>query len=460
MAKINVQEIVANLGGIENIASATHCQTRLRVTTKDKNKVNLDGLKKIEGVMGVVDGATQTQIVIGAEVNNVYADFIQYTGIKEEEAVDDIKALKEDLKGKKGARLTLFFETVARIFNPIVPALAGSGFLSAIVMVAMQVFGADSSSPTFATFTAISMAVFTFIPFLLAVSTAEVFKMNKYTALTICAAMMADKWTSLIADDILTYSFAGIPFRVIDYSSTILPIIFAVIVASYIEKALNKVVPGPLKIIVVPAVTILLGTLLTFWIIGPITYYVGIAISSFFEWIFNNLGWIAGLIYGGIYSSLVLLGIHHGMTAVLTQMISTNGWNPISPTSGSANIGQAGAAFGIFLKSKNQDQKSNALSGAISACVGITEPVIYGVNVPAGKPFLFAAIGGACGGGLAGLLGLRAYAIGGPSFINFGMFLGGDNPIQNCLLVMLCFVVAFVVAAVLTYFFYDPNETK
>jgi PTS system beta-glucosides-specific IIC component len=457
MAKVSIKDVVAGLGGIENITSATHCATRLRVSTKDKSKVDITALKALDGVIGVVDGATQTHIVIGAEANTVYKQFCEFTGVTEEEAISDAEALKEDLKGKKGAGLTLFFETVARIFNPIVPALAGSGFLSAIIMVSMKL-GASMASPTFSTFVTISMAIFTFIPFLLAVSTAEVFKMNKYTALTICAAMMASKWSALLADGVVNYSFLGIPFRVVNYASSVLPIVFAVIIASYIEKALNKVVPGVLKIIVVPAFTILFGTLITFWTIGPATYWIGIKLADAVNWLFTNAGWVAGLVYGGIYSSMVVLGIHHGMVPVLTQMIATNGFNYISPTSGSANIGQAGAAFGVWLKSKSQKTKSNAVSGCIAACVGITEPVIYGVTVPNGKVFFFGAIGGAVGGGLAGILGLKAYAMGGPSFLNFGMFLGGDNALTNCLMVMACFAIAFVVAALLTYFFWEPTE--
>lgn len=459
MANASVKDLVALLGGIENIASAAHCATRLRVTTKDKSKVDLAGLKNLAGVMGVVDGATQTQIIIGSEVADVYREFCDYTGVSEEEEIDDQKALKEDLKNKKGAGLTLFFETVARIFNPIVPALAGCGFLSAIIMVAMAL-GASMQSETFATFVAISMAVFTFIPFLLASSTAKVFKMNEYVALTICAAMMASKWSGLIASGVEYYHFIGIPFRVVDYSSSVLPIVFAVIVASYIEKGLNKLIKGPLKIILVPAFTILFGTMITFWTVGPITYAIGQGIANAMNWLFEHGGWIAGMVYGGIYSSMVLLGIHHGMVPVLTQMIASQGFNYVSPTSGSANIGQAGAAFGVWLKTKNQQKKANAASACIAACVGITEPVVYGVTVPNGKTFLFAAIGGACGGALAGILRLKAYAMGGPSFLNFGMFLGGENAVTNCVLVMLCFVVAFIVSAVLTYLFWNPEEAE
>ncbi len=461
MAKISITEIVNGLGGKENIVSATHCATRLRVTLKDKAKADQKALKAIDGVLGVVDGATQTQVVIGPEVTTVYREFIEYTGVSEEAAIDENldgdKNLKDDLKNSKGTLLTKFFDTVAQIFNPIVPSLAGCGFLSAIIMVAMA-FGASTSNPTFANFVTISMAVFTFLPFLLASSTAKVFKMNQYVALTICAAMMAPAWSDMINAGTMTSSILGIPFMVIDYGGSVLPIVFAIILASYVEKYSDKLVKGPLKIILVPAITILVSTVVTLWTIGPASYWVGEQLANAVNWLFTHGGPIAGFVYGGIYSAMVVLGIHHGMVPVLTQMISTQGFNYVSPTSGSANIGQAGAAFGIWFKSKDKKQKANAASACIAACTGITEPVLYGVNVPAGKPFFFGCIGGAIGGGVAGILGLKAYAMGGPSFLNFGMFMGGANAFMNMGLVMICFCVAFVVAAALTILFWKPNN--
>lgn len=457
--KIPVAEIVAAVGGKENVAQAAHCATRLRVTPKDKSKVDEAALKAIPGVLGVVNGTVQTQIIIGAEVNNVYKEFIALTGVDEEAAIDENLDLKDDLKNKKGALLTRFFETVAAIFNPIVPALAGCGFLSAFICIFMAL-GVSASLPTFKVIIAISMAIFTFLPFLLAASAAKVFKMNQYVALTICAAMMSTTWSGLIADGVSSYTFLGIPFRVIDYSSSVLPIVFAVLVASYIERFLDKVIPGALKIILVPAVTILVATPIALITVGPLTYWIGEELAMGVNWLFENGGVIAGLIYGGIYSAMVLLGIHHGMVPVLTQMIATQGFNYVSPTSGAANIGQAGAAFGVWLKSKDKNQKANAASAAFAACTGITEPVVYGVNVPLGKPFLFASIGGACGGAFAAVFHLKSYVIGGPSFLSFGMFMGGENPMYNCAMVMAGFVIAFVVAAVLTVLFWNPNEAK
>lgn len=463
MAKIQVKEIVTAFGGKENVLQATHCATRLRVTAKDKSKVDKEALKNIDGVMGVVDGTKQTQVVIGAEVSNVYREFVEMTGVSEElpvnENLDTEKVLKDDLKNKKGTLLTKFFETVAQIFNPIVPALAGCGFLSAIIMVAMA-FGASMSMPTFANFVTIAMAIFTFLPFLIAASTAKVFKMNQYVALTICAAMMAPSWASMLADGTTTSSILGISFRVINYASSVLPIVFAIIIASYIERFFDKIVKGPLKIVIVPAFTILIATVISLLFVGPLTYWIGEAIANGMNWLFSYGGWVVGLVYGGIYAGMVVLGIHHGMVPVLTQMIATNGFNFVSPTSGSANIGQAGAAFGVWLKSKDKKLKANAASACIAACTGITEPVLYGVTVPQGKTVLFGCIGGAIGGGIAGILKLKAYAMGGPSFLNFGMFMGGENPFLNTGLVMLCFVIAFVVAAVLTLLFWKPIEER
>ena len=448
MAKLSVPHIVTGFGGKENIAQAAHCATRLRVTPKDRSKVDIEALKNVDGVLSVIDGATQIQVVIGAEVSNVYREFIKLTGVTEEAAIDENLDLKDELKAKKGGLLTRFFETVAKIFNPIVPALAGCGILSAGIMVAMA-FGASTSSPTFSHIVTISMAVFTFIPFLLASSTAKVFKMNEYVALTICAAMMAPAWANLLTAGTTSTTFLGISFRVINYSSSVLPIVCAIILASYIEKGLDKIIPGALKIILVPALTIIITTPVVLMTVGPLTYAIGEALANGVNWLFANGGWIAGLVYGGI---------HHGMVPVLTQMISTNGFNYVSPTSGSANMGQAGAAFGVWLKSKDKKLRANAASACIAACTGITEPVIYGVNVPQGKTFFFGMAGGAVGGAVAGILRLKAYAMGGPSFLSFGMFMGGEAPFVNCGLVMVCFVIAFVVAAALTYLFWKPNE--
>lgn len=443
-----IDDILANIGGVENIVSATHCMTRLRLTLKDQGKVQEDVLKKVDGVMGIVNSGSQTQIVIGPAVSSLYKEFISVTGLEEEAAIDEnIDDVKNDLKKKKGNLLSAFFETIAGIFNPIVPALAGAGLVRAILTIAV-VLGLDNTGNTYNVINTIANGIFTFLPFLLADSAAKQFKMNRFVALTICAAMMSGTWSGLIAEGVTSYSFLGIPFTVVNYSSSVLPMVFAIWFASYVERFVDKVIPGALKIIFVPCLTMLIATPIALMTIGPAATWVGLRLADVVTVLFEKGGVFAGLVYGGVYSAMVVLGIHHGMVPVLVQGITTQGFNYMSPASGSANMAQAGAAFGVWLKSKNPKTKTIAASATIAAVTGVTEPAIYGINFKFKKPFIAAAIGGACGGAFTSFFALKAYAMGGPSFLNFAMFIG-DNP-SNVWLVMAGFAIAFVVAAIIT----------
>lgn len=449
--KETVSGILNCIGGKDNINDAAHCMTRLRLSLKDKELVKEEELKKVNGVLGVVNSGEQTQIIIGPGVASLYKDFIAITGLQENAALD-IKESGDADNGKgtskkKGNMVGRFFETIAGIFNPIVPALAGAGIVRAILTIAV-LCGMPNTGNTYMVINTIANGIFTFLPFLLAASAAKQFRMNTYTAMTICAAMMSSVWAGLIAEGTATSSFLGIPFTVVNYSSTILPIVFGIWFASYVERFIDKYTPGALKIILVPALTMLIATPITLMTIGPVATWAGNGLASGVTILFEKGGVFAGLIYGGIYSAMVVFGIQHGMVPVLVQGITDYGFNYISPASGSANMGQAGAAFGVFLKSKNAKTKSVAGSAAISAITGVTEPAIYGVNFKFKKPFLAAAIGGACGGAFTSFFSLKAFAMGGPSFVNFAMFIGEDP--LNVWLVMAGFAIAFAVAAILT----------
>lgn len=444
-----INKILTGVGGSNNIAQAEHCMTRLRLTLKNSQLIHKDKLETIDGILGTVINDNKVQIVIGPQVASIYNDFIASAGLQALEVIDenlDTEIYENSNKSKNF--FSLFFETVAGIFNPIVPALAGAGLVRAILTI-LVLLGLNNKGNTYTVINTIAGSIFVFLPFLLASSSAQVFKMNRYVALTIAAAFMAPQWASLLADGTTSYSFLGIPYTLVNYQSSVLPIIFAVWFASYVEKALEKVIPNALKIIFIPALTLLIATPIALMTIGPVTNWIGLRIADIFTVLFEKGGVIAGIIYGGIYSSMVVLGIHHGMVPVLVQGITTAGFNYISPTSGAANMAQAGSAFGVWLKAKNKKTKTVAGSATIAAITGVTEPAIYGINFKYKKPFIAAAIGGAIGGGFASLLGLKAYAMGGPSFLNFPMFIG-DNP-NNMWLVMLSFAISFIIAAIITY---------
>lgn len=448
-----IEELLKGVGNKENVVAAEHCMTRLRLSLKELSLFDESSVKKMDGVLGTVVKGNQVQIVIGPEVSEVYKEFIAQTGLHENDAIEE--NLDSGVKTSKNL-FGNFFETVAGIFNPIVPALAGAGLVRAILTI-LVLFGLDNTGNTYTVINTIANSIFVFLPFLLASASAQQFKMNRYVALTIAAAFLAPQWGAMLGEGVSQFSFAGIPYTLVNYQSSVLPIIFAIWFASYVERGLEKVIPNALKIIFVPALTLLIATPIALMTIGPATHWIGLQIASLFTVLFEKGGVFAGLIYGGVYSSMVVLGIHHGMVPVLVQGITTSGFNYISPTSGSANMAQAGAAFGVWLRAKNLKVKTLAGSSAIAAITGVTEPAIYGINFKYKKPFIAAAIGGAVGGGVASFFGLKAYAMGGPSFLNFAMFIG-DDP-MNVWLVMLAFAIAFVISAVLTYI-WGIDETQ
>lgn len=438
-----VSKIVEDMGGKANIASHTHCMTRLRITTHDDSRVLTDKIKNLKGIMGIVKKGDQWQIVIGPNVEEVYNSFVDYLNNSTEKGT----VKEKHSKGTWGANI---LNTIAGIFNPIVPALAGSGLIKAILALCLACHWLTDKSQTYIVLNVISDGVFNFLPFLLAYSSSKIFKMNTAVALGIAGAMLHPTFIQYLTAGKTTLQFFGITMHLVDYQTSVLPIILVIWFASYIEKFLNRVIPKAIKIIVVPAFTLLLATPIALLIIGPLAQWIGTGLASGVNVMFDRWGIIASLLYGAFYSLIVVTGLQHGMVPILVDSISRYGFNHISPASGSSNMGQAGAAFGVWLRSKDRDTKAVAASACISALSGVTEPAIYGVNLRLKKPFLYAGIGGAAGGLVAGILKAKCYALGGPSFLTLPMFIGDPN---NVWFVVLAFIVAFVVAAIITVIF-------
>ncbi|WP_338207380.1 PTS transporter subunit EIIC [Lactobacillus juensis] len=438
-----VSKIVKDMGGKANIATHTHCMTRLRITTHDDSLVLTDKIKNLKGIMGVVKKGDQWQIVIGPNVEEVYNSFVDYLNNSAEKGTIQEKHSKSTW----GANI---LNTIAGIFNPIVPALAGSGLIKAILALCLACHWLTDKSQTYIVLNVISDGVFNFLPFLLAYSSSKIFKMNTAVALGIAGAMLHPTFIQYLTAGKTTMQFFGITMHLVDYQTSVLPIILVIWFASYIEKFLNRVIPKAIKIIVVPAFTLLLATPIALLIIGPLAQWIGTGLASAVNVMFDRWGIIASLLYGAFYSLIVVTGLQHGMVPILVDSISRYGFNHISPASGSSNMGQAGAAFGVWLRSKDRDTKAVAASACISALSGVTEPAIYGVNLRLKKPFLYAGIGGAAGGLVAGILKAKCYALGGPSFLTLPMFIGDPN---NVWFVVLAFIVAFVVSAIITVVF-------
>lgn len=438
-----VSKIVKYLGGKANIASHTHCMTRLRITTHDDSRVLTDKIKNLKGIMGVVKKGNQWQIVIGPNVEEVYNSFVDYLNNSTEKGT----VKEKHSKGTWGANI---FNTIAGIFNPIVPALAGSGLIKAILALCLACHWLTDKSQTYIVLNVISDGVFNFLPFLLAYSSSKIFRMNTAIALGIAGAMLHPTFIQYLTAGKTTLQFFGITMHLVDYQTSVLPIILVIWFASYIEKFLNRVIPKAIRIIVVPAFTLLFATPIALLIIGPSAQWLGIKLSSAITIMFNRWGFLASLIYGGIYSLIVVTGLQHGMVPIIVNNISRYGFDYTMAASGTSNLGQAGATFGVWLRSKDKNTNAVAASACISALSGISEPAIYGVNLRLKKPFLYAGIGGATGGLVAGILKTKCYALGGPSILTLPMFIGDPN---NVWFALAAFVISFIVAALITVIF-------
>lgn len=445
--KMKHQDLCKNIlplvGGKDNIVSITHCMTRLRIALKDVHKVELTTLDSLEGTMGAVIKGDQVQIVIGNEITEVCKNFIEYTGINEEN-----QSGEQHAKGK-GSIFERATNALASIFNPVVPALAGSGMIKAFLVIFKLTGILSADSETYMVLNTLSDAVFYFLPIVLAYSASKVFKCNSFVAVALAGTLMHPNFSNLLAEGTSQVHFLGLPINLMSYSSSVLPAVLGVWFMSYVERLVDKVIPGAFKIVFVPAFTLMITAPLTLMVVGPMASLVGNYIGDGVAFLFDKGGILAGIVLGGLQSTLVVAGLQHSILPLQIDAIARMGYNNYSPVSGNANVAQAGASFGVWLKSRNKNNKSVAASACVSALLGISEPAVYGVTLRLKRPFLAAAIGSATGGAIAAAFHCEAYAIGGPSFATLPMFISDTNP-YNVFIVAGAFAVSFIVAAIMT----------
>ena len=422
------KEILVNVGDVENIKEVIHCYTRLRFTLIDKEKINKEKLQKIEGVLTVQESMDQLQVVIGSTVDKVHKELITLMDGCEKQLDTNInKNIKDSSKEKtntsKNTIGNLFnkaLSTMSKIFAPVVPALAGSGMIKGILAVLsmyyMNKHGIDiKTNDTYIIFNAASDAVFYFFPIILAYTAAKVFKASEIISMVLGATLCYPAIVALMGEE-RAISLFGMAFTKATYTSSVIPIIIAVWVLSYVERLLNKVVPEVIKTIMVPTFILLIMVPSTLLLFGPIGIYIGNGVNFVYQQLMSFSPILCGAFIGGLWCVLVIFGAHKAIIPIAINDVAVNGRQNLLAFAGAANFAQAGAAMGVFLKSKNKSLKTVALSGSITALFGITEPAIYGANLRLKKPMIYAVICGAIGGGVMGYGG--AYGI---AFANQGL---------------------------------------
>ena len=457
--KNSAKETLEYIGGKENIVSAAHCATRLRLVIADNSKCDKTKIENVDGVKGVFEAQGQLQIIFGTgTVNKVYDEFIQLAGIT--------GGTKEDVKQAAASKQNIFkrgIKTLGDVFVPIIPAIVASGLLMGLLEGFCNLWPQMADSSTYTIIHLFSNAAFVFLPILIAISAAKTFGGNVYLGAVIGMIMvhtsLVNAWSvaSMAASDIPKASvwFGLYDIDLVGYQGHVIPVVIAVFLMSVIEKKLHKIVPEMIDLFVTPLLTVLVTGYLTLTIIGPI-------FSTIENWVLTGAQelialpfGVGGALVGGLYAPTVVAGLHHMYNAIEAGMLSSSGLNTWMPVATAANVAQGAACLAVAVKSKSAKTKSVALPAALSAYLGITEPAIFGVNVRYMKPFIAGCIGGVAGGLVAGITGVGATAYGITGL--FGFLITTNYAVQYALIIIVATVVGFGVSFVL---FKEEPEAK
>ena len=364
------------------------------------SKANDEAVKSVDGVVNVINKAGQYQVLIGTEVSHVYDEFenlVKGRGqLKLEEGTNDGESI-----------ISKIFSSISAIFAPLLPALAGSGILRGLLILAVQLGFIAVDSGTYAILFASSMAVFYFLPVLLAFTSARRFGASPYISALIGAALLHPNFLALMGNsgNGVTTSFFGIPAVLMDYNSTVVPIILSIWAFSYLYKWLDKNVPETLKLVIVPLVSLIVMVPLTVIVIGPIGVYSGEAIANVVNWLIERSGVLTGILIGGGWSVLVSFGVHWAVNPIMINNISQFGYDYICPLTFACNFAVIGTAIGVYFKARDKKLKGFALTGVITVALSaIIEPTLFGMLVKNKKLFLAQIIAGAVGGAYLGLM--------------------------------------------------------
>ncbi|MFS0869000.1 beta-glucoside-specific PTS transporter subunit IIABC [Paenibacillus xylanilyticus] len=444
-------EILKLVGGEKNVDSVTHCATRLRFNLKDEKVADNEALKNVQGVVGVASSGGQYQVIIGNEVNNVYKALTQLGNF----------ASKNDAPSVKKGKLTTLLDTISGIFTPILPAMIGCAMIKAVLLIlkTFDLVDLDGQFNTIMTF--IGDAAYYFLPMLLAWSAAVKLKANVGFSLTIAGVLLHPTFAGLMtAGEPIT--FLGLPVTSATYSSSVIPIILAVWILSYVERFAEKYSPSVIKSILKPLIVILVMAPLTLIVLGPIGAIAGNYLASAVSFVNTHAGWLVSGIIGGAFPFLIMTGMHYSLgPVVLTAYAQTKTDSIVGPGMLVHNISQGAAALAVALRTKNKAFKQVAYSTSITALLGITEPALFGVNLRLKKPLIAVIVGGAVAGIYVGLFGVARSALGIAGLATLPAFIT-DHP-WNLVHAAIGCVIAFVVTFLMTLIlgFEDvPEEGK
>ncbi|ELB29820.1 beta-glucoside-specific PTS transporter subunit IIABC [Enterococcus faecium] len=461
-----VKEILKDVGGKENINGLTHCITRLRFNLKDEEKANTEELKEVPGVVTVVQSGGQYQVVIGNHVRDVYKEFIELSGLSTETEV---------VKEKKGL-LDSFIDIISGIFTPVLGLLAATGMIKGLNVLFVSLGWFTNTSGTYAILQAAGDCFFYFFPIFLGYTAAKKFGLNQFVGMALGTALVYPAIAGLTAsveplytlfsgtifESPIYITFLGIPVILMNYGSSVIPIVVSTFFGSKLEKSLARIIPGILKSFLVPFLTVIIMVPLTFIIIGPIATWAGDLLGEFVLTIYNFSPIVAGIAVGAIWQVLVMFGLHWGIIPIAINNISVLGYDPVMVLGQATPFATAGAVLAVIIKSRNVSVRAIGIPAFISSLFGVSEPSLYGVTLPRKKPFIATLISASVGGLIMGIFGTKSFIMGGMGIFSLPNYISPESGIGSGFYgYVIAIVVAFVLSFILTLtFLYDPKEDR
>lgn len=461
-----IREIITKIGGRENIISAYHCATRLRFKLKEESKADEAGIKEIEGVLSVIKSGGQFQVVIGQHVGDVYKEMTaMYSLDGENTDLKDAKEFKEEMKDKKVSSRLL--DTISGVFTPVLGMLMATGVIKGILALLTATGLLSAGDGTYQILNIVADSFFNFLPLFLGYTAMKKFGGTPFIGMAIGASLVYPSIAVIMAGEPLSTAFSGtifespvyvtflgIPVILMNYASSVIPVIIICYFAAKVEKFLAKRIGDLLRSFLVPALTLIISVILGLLIIGPVVSFISSLLGAGMSALFNLNATIAGFLYGALIQVCVMFGVHWGFVAISINNLATLGFDPITIAGLASAFGQAGVVLVILLKTRNKKLKSICGPALISSMFGITEPCVYGVTLQYKKSFLLACIASGFGGAIIGAAGVKQYIYG----VN-GVFgwLQTINPAvgfdsTTVAAIMAC-VVSFVAAIVLMLIF-------
>lgn len=404
------KDILRHVGGRRNIASLVHCATRLRFKLQDDSAADAEGLKKRPGIITVVESGGQFQVVIGNHVGDVYQ------AVRAEAGLSDDSPQPVAAPQKKGSLLAGFIDIVSSIFTPFLGVLAACGILKGLLALSVVAGWLAPNEGTYQIWFAASDALFFFFPLILGYTAGKKFGGSPFLTMTIGGALthplMMTAFEAAGQPGAATEHFLGIPVTFINYSSSVIPIIFAAWLSCWLERQCNKVMPSAVKNFFTPLVCLMVVVPLTFLLIGPAATWLSQLLANGYQAIYAFAPWLAGGVMGAIWQVCVIFGLHWGLVPLMINNMAVLGYDTLMPLLLPAIMGQVGACLGVFLRTRDAQRRTLAGSAVTAGIFGVTEPAVYGVTLPMRRPFIFGCVAGAIGGIIVGLSDTHTYSFG------------------------------------------------